>query len=154
MADTSDFTKALPHDAFAEKAILGAMLIDNGVAGLVFSEINSDDFYRDSHRLIAAAIEKLINSGNRADVVTVGGKLNNNKELNFIGGYEYLSSILDGVPENINVEEYVRVVKDRSVLRKLMMLSLEVVKSGSEPRAETKEIISRLQEDLIKIAVA
>ncbi|MGD2084691.1 MAG: replicative DNA helicase [Candidatus Aminicenantes bacterium] len=152
MTDTSEFTKALPHDGFAEKAILGAMLIDNRYASVVFSEINSDDFYRDSHQLIAAAIDKLINSGNTADVVTVAGLLNNNKELKFVGGFEYLSSLLDGVPGNINLEEYVRVVKDRASLRKLMAASMGVIKSGSEPRAETTEILTRLQEDIIKIA--
>ncbi|UCH93054.1 MAG: replicative DNA helicase [Candidatus Aminicenantes bacterium] len=152
MADISEFTKALPHDGFAERAILGAMLIDNKYAGLVFSEITSDDFYRDSHKLIAAAINKLIEAGNVADAVTVAGILDKNNELKFVGGYEYLSSLLDGVPENINVEEYVQVVKDRASLRKVMLASMEAIKSGSEPRAETREILSRLQEDIIKIA--
>lgn len=152
MTDTSEFTKALPHDVFAEKAILGAMLIDNRYASVVYSEINSDDFYRDAHKLIAAAIDKLINSGNTADVVTVAGLLDKNKELKFVGGFEYLSSLLDGIPGNINLEEYVRVVKDRASLRKLIAASMGVIKSGSEPKAETREILTRLQEDIIKIA--
>jgi replicative DNA helicase len=135
VTDTSEFTKALPHDVFAEKAILGAMLIDNRYASVVYSEINSDDFYRDAHKLIAAAIDKLINEKTTADVVTVAGFLQKNKELNFVGGFEYLSSLLDGVPGNINLEEYVRVVKDRASLRKLIAASLGVIKSGSEPKA-------------------
>jgi replicative DNA helicase len=152
VTDTSEFTRALPHDAFAEKAILGAMLIDNRYASVVYGEINSDDFYRDAHKLIASAINKLINSGNTADVVTIAGLLDKNKELKFVGGFEYLSSLLDGVPANINLEEYVQVVKDRACLRKLMAASMGVIKSGSEPKAETREILSRLQEDIIKIA--
>ena len=152
MTDTSEFTKALPHDEFAEKAILGAMLIDNHYADSVYSEINSDDFYRDAHKLIAAAINKLINREEKADVVTVAGLLEKNKELNFVGGFEYLTSLLDGVPGNINLEEYVRVVKDRASLRKLIAASVGVIKSGSEPKAETREILTRLQEDIIKIA--
>jgi len=152
VTDTSEFTKALPHDEFAEKAILGAMLIDNHYADSVYSEINSDDFYRDAHKLIAAAINKLINREEKADVVTVAGLLEKNKELNFVGGFEYLTSLLDGVPGNINLEEYVRVVKDRASLRKLIAASVGVIKSGSEPKAETREILTRLQEDIIKIA--
>jgi replicative DNA helicase len=69
-----------------------------------------------------------------------------------VGGFEYLSSLLDGVPGNINLEEYVQVVKERACLRKLMAASMGVIKSGSEPKAETREILSRLQEDIIKIA--
>jgi len=152
VTDTSEFTKALPHDMFAEKAILGALLIDNRYAGIVYSDINSDDFYRDAHKLIAGAINKLINEKTTADVVTVAGHLEKNKELNFVGGFEYLSSLLDGVPGNINLEEYVRVVKDRASLRKLIAASMGVIKSGSEPKAETREILTRLQEDIIKIA--
>jgi replicative DNA helicase len=152
VTDTSEFTKALPHDGFAEKAILGAMLIDNQYASVVFSEINSDDFYKDSHKIIAGAIHKLTDSGKKADVITVAGLLDKNKELKFVGGYEYLSSLLDGVPGNINLKEYVLVVKDRASLRKLMAASMGVIKTGSEPKAETREILTRLQEDIIKIA--
>jgi replicative DNA helicase len=154
VADTAELKSgaALPHDGFAEKAILGAMLIDNKFVNEVFSEINSDDFYRDSHRLIAAAIDNLVNSGGTADLVTVAGHLEKNKELKFVGGYEYLSTLLDGVPDTIKLEEYIRVVKDRSSLRQLMLSSLEVVKSGSAPRADTKDILTRLQEEIIRIA--
>jgi len=145
-------TVVLPHDGFAEKAILGAMLVDNKYASEVFSELNSDDFYRDANKLIAAVINKLVDSGNIADIVTVAGILDKNHELKFVGGYEYLSSLLDGVPDNLSIESYVRIVKDRSSLRKLMMASMGVVKSGSEARADTKDILTRLQEDIIKIA--
>lgn len=151
MADTPELNQALPHDGFAEKAILGAMLIDNDYANEVFSEINSDDFYRDSHRIIAAAIDKQVNSGRPADPVTIISQLDPN-ELKLIGGAEYLSSLLDGVPNNISIEEYIKVVKDRSSLRKLMKSSMEVVKSGAQPKADTKDILTKLQEDLIKIA--
>lgn len=149
---TSELNQALPHDGFSEKAILGAMLINNNYANLVFAEINSADFYRDSYRIIAAAIDKLVNSGKTADLITVAGLLEKNNELKFVGGYEFLSSLLDGVPENINIEEYIHIVKERSSLRKLMKASMEVIKSGSQPKADTRDILNSLQEDIIKIA--
>jgi len=152
VTDTSEFTKALPHDIFAEKALLGAMLINNDFTGQVFSEIDSGDFYRDSHQLIAAAINKLVDRGDKADPVTVAGLLNKNNELKFVGGYDYLNSLLDGIPDNLNIENYIKIVKDRSSLRKLMLASIEAVKSGSEPKAETKDILNQLQENIIKIA--
>jgi len=151
---TSDLTQALPHDGFAERALLGAMLINNNYVDEVFSQINSGDFYRDSHKSIAAAIDNLVNSGGNADIVTVAGLLEKNKELKFVGGYEYLSSLLDGVPGSINIEEYITIVKDRSTLRRIILTSMGVIKSGAEPGAETRDILTRLQEDLIKIAGA
>jgi replicative DNA helicase len=152
VSENTELTRALPHDGFAERAILGAMLIENNYVDQVFEEISSEDFYADSHKIIAAAIENLTHNGSSADIVTVAGLLKKNNELNFVGGYQYLSSLLDGIPESINIEEYVKAVRDRSSLRKLMMASMGVVKSGSEPKADTKDILNQLQEDLIKIA--
>ena len=146
--------QALPHDGFAERALLGAMLIDNHYTNLVFEKVNSDDFYRDSHKIIASAISRLVDNGGTADIVTVAGYLENTKELKFVGGYEYLSSLLDGVPDNLNVDEYIAVVRDRSALRKLILTSMGVIKSGTEPRADTTDILSQLQDDIIKIADA
>ncbi len=154
MAAPSDLSQALPHDGFAERALLGAMLINNDYVNHVFSHVNSDDFYRDSHKIIAAAINNLMDHGGNADIVTVAGFLEKSKELKFVGGYEYLSSLLDGVPENINVEEYIAVVKDRATLRKVILTSMGVIKSGVEPSADTRDILTRLQEDLVKIAGA
>jgi len=147
-----DISKALPHDGLAERAILGAMLIDNRYASEVFSKINSDDFYRDAHKKIAAAINRLVSEGIPADTITVSNLLDKEKELKFVGGYDYLNSLLDGVPPQINIEEYIESVKDRSALRQLILASLGVIQSGVESRADTKDILEKLQEDLIRIA--
>jgi replicative DNA helicase len=152
VTENPELNKALPHDGFAERAILGAMLIDNNYTNLVFSEINSDDFYNNANRIIAAAINYLLNNDHKADLVTVAGHLEKTKELKFVGGHEYISTLLDGVPDNINIEEYVHVVKDRASLRRLINASMGVIKSSAEPRAETADILSRLQEDILKIA--
>jgi len=147
-----DINKALPHDGLAERAILGAMLIDNRYTSEVFSKINSDDFYRDAHKKIAAAINRLVSEGTPADTITVSNLLDKEKELKFVGGYDYLNSLLDGVPPQINIEEYIESVKDRSALRQLILASLGVIQSGVESRADTKDILEKLQEDLIRIA--
>ncbi len=152
MSTPSDWKVALPHDGFAERALLGAMLINNDYANEIFSQINSEDFYRDSHKTIAASIDYLINTSGSADIVSVSGYLDDNKELKFVGGYEYLSSLLDGVPENLNLEDYLTVVRDRSALRKVILASMGVIKDGTEPKADTKDILTKLQESLVKIA--
>ncbi len=151
---TPELSKALPHDGLAERAILGAMLIDNGYANEVFSAINSDDFYRDSHKKIAGAVCKLIDEGKAADTITVAGQLEKENELKFVGGYDYLNSLLDGIPANINIEEYVNIVRERAALRRLILTSMGVIREGVEPKADTKDILTKLQEDLIGIADA
>ncbi len=152
MTATSDLIKALPHDEFAERAILGAMLINNKYSNIVFSKIDSEDFYRDSHKTIAQAIKRLVEKGKPADTVTICGYLEKGKELKFVGGYDYLNSLIDGIPDNINIEEYVDTVKDRSALRKIIVASLGVVQKGVDHQADTTAILSELQEDIIKIS--
>ncbi len=148
-----DVTNALPHDGLSERALLGAMLIDNGYIGEVFSEITVDDFYRDAHKLIASAIDKLANYEHKpVDTVTVAAVLEKNNELKFVGGYDYINTLLDGIPENLNIEEYIKIVRDKSALRRLILMSLGIVRDGSEPKADTKDILTRLQEEIIKIA--
>jgi len=148
--NSSDPTK-LPGSDHAEKAVLGAMLIDNRYIDLVFNEIHSDDFYRAANKTIAAAIYNVYESGKKADTLTVGEHLGKD-ELKFTGGYAYLNSLTDGIPENFEISDYVDIVRERSVLRKIINTSSEVIASGLEPKADVRSILSKLQEDIIKIA--
>src|SRR4030042_1839012 len=148
----SDLIKGLPSDEFAERAILGAMLLENHYVNQVFSEIGSDDFYKESHKIIAAAIDNLVNNGKAADTVTVSGYIKKKNELKFAGGYEYINSLIDGIPENLNIEDYVKIVKDQSSLRKIIITSLGVIQKGVNQKADTDNILNELQEDIIRIS--
>ncbi len=141
----------LPSSDSAEKAVLGAMLLNNKNVDLVFKDINSDDYYRESHRIIAGAIYNIYDNGGKADILTVGEFLGK-EELKFVGGFAYLNTLTDGIPENFDVLEYVNIIKDRSVLRRIIKTSADVIKTGLEPKANIHDILSKLQEDLIKIA--
>ncbi len=152
MNNPSDKSK-LPGSDHAEKAVLGAMLIDNRYIDIVFNDINSDDFYRASNKTIAAAIYKVYEDGSKADTLTVGEHLGKD-ELKFVGGYAYLNSLTDGIPENFEISNYVNIVKDRSVLRKIINTSSDVISSGLEPKADVRSILAKLQDDIIKIAGA
>ncbi len=150
MNKNSKLTK-LPGSDNAEKAVLGAMLIDNRYIDLVFNEINSDDFFRTANKTIAAAIYNVYESGSKSDTVTIGEHLGE-EELKFVGGFSYLNSLTDGIPENFEISDYVKIVKERSVLRKIINTSSEVISSGLEPKADVRSILAKLQEDIIKIA--
>ena len=149
---TPDLNQALPFDEFAERAVLGAMLLDNRYANEVFSAVNSDDFYRESHKNIAAAIDNLVNKGKAADTVTISGYLKKKNELKFAGGYDFINSLIDGIPENINISEYIKIVRDQAALRKIILTSLGVIQKGVNHKADTESILNELQEDIIKIS--
>lgn len=141
----------LPHDEYAERAVLGAMLVDNRYASEVFSGVQSADFFRESHQKIAAAIDFLINRGESADPITVGALLKKRNELKFVGGYEYLNGLLDGVPQSINITEYIAVIRDRSSLRSLMGAAMGAVEQGAGG-GDTESVLQGLHEELIRIA--
>jgi replicative DNA helicase len=147
-----DLKRSLPHDEFSERAILGAMLINNGYANEVFSTINPEDFYSPANQHIAAAVDNLINGGKAADTVTVSGLLKKKGDLKFVGGFEYINSLLDGIPEQISIGEYIKAVKDLAALRRIIVTSMGVIRKGVEQRADSESILNELQEDIIKIS--
>jgi len=147
-----DLSKALPHDDLAERALLGAMLTNNTYVNQVFSDLTIDDFYVDAHRLISSAIHQMVNDGQAADLITTSSILEKRNELKFVGGHSYLSSLIDDIPENLDISSYSRIVKDRSTLRKIILTSMGIIQRGSEPTAETDSLLNEMQEELIKIS--
>lgn len=152
MNTTSDFNLVLPSDEFSERALLGSMLIDNRYTNEVFSDLSSEDFYIDSNKKIAAAISYLVNKGEQIDIITVSEYLKKKKELKFVGGYDYINSLTDGIPQNLNISEYIKIVRDRSSLRRIIITSMGVIRKGVENKTETENILNELQEDIIKIS--
>ena len=147
-----EINQVLPHDEIAEKALLGAMLVDNRYVNQVFSEISSDDFFRDSHILIAQAVLQLANAGSAVDIITVSSLLEKRKKLQFVGGHAFVTSLVDDIPENLDIKEYVGIVKDRSTLRKIIMASRGIIQKGVDPAADTISLLNEMQEEIIKIA--
>jgi replicative DNA helicase len=147
-----DLKKALPHDEIAEKALLGAMLLDNRYVNQVFSEISSEDFFRDTHNLIASAVLQLTNNSSTADIVTVASYLEKKQELKFVGGHAFISSLVDDIPENLDIKEYIKIVKDRSLLRRIIITSMGIIQKGVEPSADTLSLLNEIQVDIIKIS--
>ncbi len=147
-----ELNQVLPHDEIAEKALLGAMLLDNRYVNQVFAEIGSDDFFRDSHVLIAEAVLHLSNSGAAADIITVSSLLEKRKKLQFVGGHAFITSLVDDIPDNLDIQEYVKIVKDRSLLRKIILTSRGIIQKGVDPAADTISLLNEMQEEIIKIS--
>jgi len=147
-----EFINSLPHDDFSEKAVLGLLLLDNSYFNEVLKRIQSEDFFSEAHRSIASAITHLINKNRAADTITVSEYLKDHNKLKIIGGYEYIESLVDSIPKNINITYYLKSIKEKSTLRKIIATSTQTIQDTREPRAETSDILSRLQERLINIA--
>jgi replicative DNA helicase len=112
----------LPSSVHTEVAILGAMLLDGVAISDATSKLKSDDFSLDSHQRIYRAMVELMAKGHGIDYLTVQEELARRRELDSVGGPAYLAYLSEGIPRNFNIESYVRIVKDKSLLRQLMSI--------------------------------
>jgi replicative DNA helicase len=119
-----------PHSMEAESSVLGSLLLDNGAWDRVADLLTDTDFYRYEHALIYAAISALVNASRPADVITVHEQLHNQGKADEVGGLVYLNSLAQYVPSAGNIRRYAEIVRERSILRKLVRASDEISTSA------------------------
>lgn len=124
--------KGLPISPEAEKAVLGAVLLDNYAYEIVSEMLNAEDFAVDANRRIYQRMVALRDKtpAMPIDSTTLTNELLASKELEIIGGFSYLSSLTDGLPRAVNSEHYARIVKDKSTLRRLIHTAHDIFQEG------------------------
>jgi replicative DNA helicase len=125
-----------PHSIEAESSVLGGLLLDNGAWDRVGDLLVDNDFYRHEHKLIYAAIGVLINASKPADVITVNEQLQNQGKAEEMGGLGYLNSLAQYVPSASNIRRYAEIVRERSILRKLVSASDEIATNAFNPQGK------------------
>ncbi|WP_296442841.1 replicative DNA helicase [Rhodoferax sp. UBA5149] len=123
-----------PHSIEAESSVLGGLLLDNGAWDRVGDLLTEGDFYRYEHRMVYGAIGALINASKPADVITVFEQLQNQGKAEEVGGLGYLNSLAQYVPSAGNIRRYAEIVRERSILRKLVSASDEISTSAFNPK--------------------
>src|SRR5580698_5190173 len=118
MSDPRD-EMLLPADTQAEKTILGAVLLDNAAHSEAAERLEPDDFSLDSHRRIFLRMSELMQDQCAVDIVTLANRLSRFKEVEAVGGVAYLASLTEGLPRRPVIGEYIRIVVDKSLARKL-----------------------------------
>jgi replicative DNA helicase len=142
---TTDYSieRGLPANVDAERSILGAILLDNFSYTQASSEnLQADDFSLDSHRRIYGRITELADSGRPVDLVTLAEELSRRKEVEAIGGVAYLSSLTDGLPHRPNIEQYVRIVKDKALLRGLIFASNAAIARAMDEAEPAQDVLT------------
>lgn len=109
--------KSLPANIEAERSILGAILLHGEALDMVADLIRPEDFFRDAHRRIFAAILALAGAAQPVEFVTLKEALSRKGELDEVGGPAYISALVDGVPRSTNIQHYAAIVKEKSRLR-------------------------------------
>ena len=144
--------KALPHNADAERTVLGAVLVDNAAFNSAAEVLARDDFYRESHRRIFDAMAALAERSQPIDLVTLKDELIRGSALEAVGGAAYLASLVDGVPRITNVEQWSRIIKEKAVLRNLIHAGNRIVHSAFEAEEEAGVILDKAEKAIFDIA--
>src|SRR5437660_12850588 len=120
LATTEFNLSMLPANVEAERSILGAILLDNLAYNQAAEHLRVEDFSLDSHRRIYSRMVDLAESSRPIDIITLVDQPSRNKELQAICDMGYVSSLLDGVPDRPSIEHYVKIVRDKALLRGLV----------------------------------
>jgi len=129
--------KVPPHDTEAEQAVIGSMLTDKDAIISAIEVLKEEDFYREDNKTIYAAILNLYNRAEPVDIITLKAELSSLGKLEAIGGLEYLAELPDKVPTTANVDKYIKIVEEKSLLRNLLKTANEIIKLGYD---ETQEV--------------
>ena len=142
-----------PHSIEAEQAVLGGLLIDNAAWDRIADLVGVPDFYRQDHKLIFGAISRLIDGSKPADAVTVYEALRNSGKADDAGGLVYLNTLAQNTPSAANIRRYAEIVRERSVLRRLVTAGDEIATSALNPAGrDTKQILDEAETKVFQIA--
>lgn len=128
-----------PHNLDAEQSILGGLMIDPMSWDQVASAITADDFYKPAHRKIYGAISELYAKNQPVDIITVSNHLSERNEIDTIGGAGYLAEVMNATPTAANIESYAKIVAEKSLLRRLIHMSGEMVEKAYAESYENVE---------------
>jgi len=156
MATVPDLTleAGLPANLDAERTILGAILLDNAAHAEAAEFLKSDDFSLESHRRIFLRMTELIDTGRTVDIVTLSNELARYKEVESVGGVAYLASLTEGLPRRPVIEDYVRIVKDKGMLRRLMGICSAAIAKAADQSQDAIGVLDETESQLLEVSQA
>jgi replicative DNA helicase len=154
MSATHTTEKGLPTNVDAERFVLGSILLDDSFYIQAAGSLESDDFSLEKHRRIFRRMGDLHERAEKIDRITVANELMKTNELEACDGLSYLVSLDDGLPQLPNVDSYIRIVKDKAVLRRIILASQHMINRCLLDAEEPDEILAGAEETLLKLGEA
>ena len=143
--------KIPPHDIDAEQAVLGSMLTDKDAVIAAIETLKEDAFYRDDNKIIYQAILNLYNKSEPIDIITLKDELESMNKFEQVGGYEYLANLPEKVPTTANVQKYIKIVEEKSILRNLIKTANEIIELGYDPTEDVEDIMDGAEKKIFDI---
>ncbi len=143
--------KVPPHDIEAEQAVLGCMLIDRDSVIASIEKLKLEDFYREDNKAIYEAMLSLYGRAEPIDIITVKSELVTNGKFDQVGGLEYLAMLPEKVPTTTNVEKYINIVQEKSVLRNLIKTANDIISLGYDQTEDVEDIMNISEKKIFDI---
>lgn len=144
--------KIPPHNMEAEQSILSAILIENKTLAEVLEILSEQDFYREAHQKIFAAMADLFEQNEPADLITLANMLKEKGQLEPVGGASYLAEIMDAVPMAVNAAHYAKIVHEKATLRRLLEKAVSITSRCFEDRGDLEEILDFAERAIFDIS--
>lgn len=145
--------KPLPQNIDAEHSTLGSILIDSSVINQVLEVLTPEDFYKEAHRKIFNAMIELDRNSKPIDILTVFDYLKSHGQLlEEVGGSSYLTYLTEVVPSAVNVGYYAKLVKDKAILRSLVIAAIDIANRGYEESVSVDEAVDRAEKAIFDVA--
>ena len=143
--------KVPPSDIEAEQAVLGSMLTDKEAVTSVIEVLKEEDFYREDNKAIYGAILNLYNRAEPVDIITLKAELTSLGKFDMIGGLEYLASLPDMAPTTANIDKYIKIVEEKSMLRSLIQTANQIIALGYDPTEEVENIMDQAEKKIFDV---
>ena len=143
--------KVPPHDDEAEQAVIGSMMTDKDAVISAIEVLKPEDFYREDNKTIYNAIMNLYAKAEPIDIITLKDELTSLGKLEPIGGLEYLATLPDKVPTTANVEKYIKIVEEKSILRSLIKTANELIKIGYDQNEEVEILMDNAEKKIFDL---
>src|ERR1700688_915365 len=149
---STSLERPMPQNVEPERSILGAILLDNNAINPAIEKLKPEDFSHDYHLRIYRQMIVLGEKQQAIDLVTLTDQLHRSGELESSGGHAYISQLMDGVPHVTNVEHYVRIVKEKSLLRGLIYATHAIQQQALEAEDDADTILDRAESQIFQLA--
>ena len=143
-----------PQALEVEKSVVGAMLLDKEAVGVALENIDETIFYREAHRKIFLAMVALYEKNEPIDVITLSDELKKRNELDDIGGTYYLTELASMVPSAANIEYHLNIIREKAILRQLIVVCSSIIKSAYEESEDAEKILDIAEGEVLGISQA
>lgn len=143
--------KVPPSDIEAEQAVLGSMLTDKDAVISAIEVLRPEDFYREDNKAIYEAVMSLYNRAEPIDIITLKAELVSSGKFDAIGGLEYLATLPEMAPTSANIDKYIKIVEEKSMLRNLIQTANQIIALGYDPTQEVEGIMDEAEKKIFNI---